>query len=292
MTLLEDGHVFVSYSQRDMALARLVVDSLRASGVRVWWDQDLRAGFNFRSEIEDNLQSASRVVVLWTSNSRKSKWVRMEAEDAESRGVLLPLVLDGSALPFGYASIQALDFKDWDGDLSKPSWQSLLKQLRWSDTADRKSGGWTVPKMFLVSSLFAAAWGASAGAMLTMLDHLKPGSGAGEPLFDRMADSTLWMSLLAMPVWWWATFLAVRSGVRRSAPVISIGVGFYGAACVAALTIVVVALVRRLDATTGEAAAWIGSPWIIGTMGLAIAFCAVSALKLAWQRLRAIPYRS
>ena len=291
MTPLEKSHVFVSYSQHDREQARLIVEALRASGLDVWWDQDLRAGLNFRSEIEEKLQSAARVIVLWTRNSRQSKWVRVEAEDAESRGALLPLVLVGSALPFGYSAIQALDFKGWDGNLSAPSWQALLLQLRISGRAGQRSGGWPLLRMFFVGSLFAAAWGVAAGASLTVLDRLKVGAIEAEPLWKQMGESALWMVALAVPVWWWATFLAVRSGVRRGASIVSIGLGFYGPALIAALAVVVVSLLKRLDATTGQAAAFIGSPWIIGTMALAIVFCVFNLLKLVWQRLRAIRYR-
>lgn len=118
---------FVSYKREDRAHAESVVAALRDAGHSVWWDNDIGGGARWRESIATELEAARCVLVCWTSASvgPAGGYVREEAERARNRGVLLPLLLDPVAPPFGFGEIQALDLVGWDGRVQSPQWQAV-----------------------------------------------------------------------------------------------------------------------------------------------------------------------
>ena len=72
--------VFVSYARPDEPVAKRVVEALVAAGYRAWRDDELPAHRAYADVIQERLNAAKAVVVLWSANSAKSQWVRAEAE--------------------------------------------------------------------------------------------------------------------------------------------------------------------------------------------------------------------
>ena len=58
--------VFLSYATADAAIARRVAKALEAAGLDVWWDADLPAHRAYSEIIEQRLQQAKAVLVLWS----------------------------------------------------------------------------------------------------------------------------------------------------------------------------------------------------------------------------------
>lgn len=85
--------VFISYSKLDRAIVEALAQFLEAEGYRVWWDTSLISGESFRSTIEQQLNAAKAVIVLWSANSVTSEWVTSEAEHALRVGNLVPVRL-------------------------------------------------------------------------------------------------------------------------------------------------------------------------------------------------------
>ena len=122
--------IFISYSRNDMELAERVV-SLLEGEFEIWWDEKILPGQMWEFEIEHELETADWVVVLFTSASIKSEWVRNEAKRALKKGGarLLPLRFDDCEIPVGFESRQSVDIDRLNPDASK-GWKKLLARLR------------------------------------------------------------------------------------------------------------------------------------------------------------------
>ena len=106
--------VFISYSRSDRTIAEAIAKLLEASGVSVWWDRDIPIGKSFDSEIEQQLQVASCVLVLWSGTSVNSEWVKNEATEGLDKGRLVPALIETVRIPLAFRRIQSADLRDWD----------------------------------------------------------------------------------------------------------------------------------------------------------------------------------
>jgi TolB-like protein len=109
------GSVFVSYAREDASKARTIAQALEQASLDVWFDERIHSGSEYAREIEEALRTASAIVVLWSSNSVQSAWVRDEAAEGRDSGRLVPIVLDGSRPPIGFRQFQAADLSRWSG---------------------------------------------------------------------------------------------------------------------------------------------------------------------------------
>lgn len=130
--------VFVSYSRTDLAAAKPVIDALEAQGLKVWWDGLLAGGDAFARTTETALETADAVVVLWTSQSIQSHWVRDEATRGRDRGRMVPVSLDGTVPPLGFRQIQYINLSGWRGARGSAPFAELLRAI--SATADMPQG--------------------------------------------------------------------------------------------------------------------------------------------------------
>ncbi|MEO6199137.1 MAG: toll/interleukin-1 receptor domain-containing protein [Sphingomicrobium sp.] len=71
--------LFLSYDREDGETARSLAAALEQSGHKVWWDRHILGGAEYSEEIEQALDRADTVIVLWSKASVKSAWVRDEA---------------------------------------------------------------------------------------------------------------------------------------------------------------------------------------------------------------------
>ncbi|WP_420127941.1 TIR domain-containing protein [Longimicrobium sp.] len=106
--------IFISYARKDRERVRPIADELARLGYTIWWDTGLVTGEDFHERIEEMLEGARIVVVVWSRNSVDSKFVRDEARRAERRGALLPVFIDPAIdPPLGLGEIQASDLSGW-----------------------------------------------------------------------------------------------------------------------------------------------------------------------------------
>jgi len=117
--------VFISYAREDRDRARLLADALQDRGWSVWWDRKIVAGQAFDQTIEQQLETASSVVVLWSAHSISSEWVRNEAGLASEREVLVPALIENVKQPLEFRRRQAADLTRWTGDPADPEFQAL-----------------------------------------------------------------------------------------------------------------------------------------------------------------------
>jgi hypothetical protein len=112
--------VFVSYNREDLPIAQRVVDGLVHEGLNVWLDMELKAGENYDEITEERLRGAKAVVVLWSSRSVKSRWVRAEATIGQRKSTLVPAMIEECDRPVMFELIQTTDLSKWEGDLADP----------------------------------------------------------------------------------------------------------------------------------------------------------------------------
>jgi adenylate cyclase len=121
--------VFISYARSTEEQAKQVEEALRSAGYGVWRDSDLPAHRTYAEVIEERLNSAKAVVVLWSSEAVKSQWVRAEAEAGRAAGTLVQATVDGTLPPLPFNQIQCADLNDWNGSATTRGWEKLAASV-------------------------------------------------------------------------------------------------------------------------------------------------------------------
>jgi hypothetical protein len=129
--------VFISYAREDAAIAAELARALGARGWSVWWDPQIKAGETFDQVIERELDAASCIVVLWSTHSASSEWVKNEASAAVERGVLIPARIDAVRPPLEFRRRQTADLQGWRGDAAHPGFRALCEAIEHLTTAPR-----------------------------------------------------------------------------------------------------------------------------------------------------------
>ncbi len=123
------GDIFISYASSDRPRAKLLADNLAGEGWSVWWDRTIPPGKTFDEVIEAELAAARCVIVIWSSTSVESSWVRAEAGEAMNRGVLIPVLMEEADIPLVFRPIQAADLRDWEGGVNHPGYRQLVAAI-------------------------------------------------------------------------------------------------------------------------------------------------------------------
>lgn len=165
--------VFLSYASRDRERARAIAEELRARGLAVWWDRELHAGRNFDESIQAELDAARCVVVLWSSASVASAWVRAEASRAHERDILVPALIEPveKQLPVPFNLLHGVQLADWQPRSRHLEFDKLLERIgalvaRPVQARAASTSGWVYP-----ASPPRSRW----GAMFTSI--VMPGIG-------------------------------------------------------------------------------------------------------------------
>ena len=113
--------IFISYASQDRERARELAAALEAHDHRVWWDRTIPPGRVFDEVIQETLQAARCVIVLWSSHSVRSNWVKVEAEEVASRGLLVPALIETVSPPNQFKRVQAANLSDWSEAPTSPN---------------------------------------------------------------------------------------------------------------------------------------------------------------------------
>jgi TolB-like protein/Tfp pilus assembly protein PilF len=124
--------VFISYKAEDRRRIQPLVLALQADGLSVWWDEHIGAGDAWRETIEQQLDAARCVLVIWSKRSvgPEGQFVREEASRAQRRRVYVPVLIDPVEPPLGFGESQATSLRGWHGNTSDPHYQAVLAAAR------------------------------------------------------------------------------------------------------------------------------------------------------------------
>jgi peptidoglycan hydrolase CwlO-like protein len=133
--------VFLAYKTVDGERANVVRAKLEALAVPLFIDQKLVSGDNYLQAINDELNSAVAVLVLWSAAAVRmpgpgeTNFVLSEAQKGYSRSVLVAATFERMALdhlPVPFNLFQAPDLSDWianGASATHREWQKVLEAL-------------------------------------------------------------------------------------------------------------------------------------------------------------------
>lgn len=121
--------IFISYASADRERARLLAHALTSRGYSVWWDRTIPPGRVFDEVIQEAIQGARCMIVLWSAESVRSNWVKTEASEGAARGMLVPALIGDVAPPIEFKRIQSANLAQWSGDEAHAEYRNLLESV-------------------------------------------------------------------------------------------------------------------------------------------------------------------
>ena len=122
--------IFISYAREDEATAIHLRDVLVEQGWDIWRDREgIVTGTSWEQSIEQALQAARCVIVVWSRNALASHFVRDEASVARNAGKLVPVQIENVEIPLGFRGIQTSNLVGWDGSIEHPEFRKLIRAL-------------------------------------------------------------------------------------------------------------------------------------------------------------------
>ena len=121
--------IFISYKREDRPFAERLSIALEQLGFDVWWDFELLSGDRYRKVIRAVIDQCPAAIVLWSERAVESDFVLDEASHALRLGKLCPARIDGVPLPFGFGQSHTDDLATWEGELSHPGFQALVRAI-------------------------------------------------------------------------------------------------------------------------------------------------------------------
>lgn len=121
--------IFLSYKSEDKEKAQMIAEALESKRYSVWWDRIIPPGRRFHEIIEEELEKAKCVVVLWSEKSIKASWVITEASEGDRREILVPVLIEDVQPPLAFRLIEAAKLIDWDGTLPNYEFDLLLNSV-------------------------------------------------------------------------------------------------------------------------------------------------------------------
>jgi len=111
--------VFISYSSKDDAFARKLVEKLEQIGVQVWIDYlELKVGDSLTEKISTAIDQCDYLAVILSSSSVSSKWVNLELAQAMTNELggknlkVLPILIEDCEMPSFLKDKVYIDFRE------------------------------------------------------------------------------------------------------------------------------------------------------------------------------------
>ncbi len=122
--------IFIGYASEDRSRVKALAEALEQQGWSVWWDwKSIPVGKTWRQAIEEGLEAARSILVLWSSESIGKDWVIDEADFGKERKILVPVIIDDVRPPIGHRQIQAASLIEWQGEVSHTGFRQIKQAL-------------------------------------------------------------------------------------------------------------------------------------------------------------------
>jgi formylglycine-generating enzyme required for sulfatase activity len=121
--------IFLSYASEDFPRVGLLIRALERHDWSVWWDRTILPGRTFDQVIEEALDAARCVIVVWSQHSVNSDWVKTEAAEGARRRMLVPVLLDEVRIPLEFRRIQAARLLDWYDTGPHPEFDKVVRAV-------------------------------------------------------------------------------------------------------------------------------------------------------------------
>src|SRR6185436_8801123 len=107
------GHIFISYSKRDIVYAEKLINALRREGFNPWVDMEgLGAGTFWQTRLQKQIYTCDAYILIMSKNAFNSKWVPDELVTAKTKGKpIFPLLLDDTEMFLAIQTIQVEDVR-------------------------------------------------------------------------------------------------------------------------------------------------------------------------------------
>ena len=131
------GHVFISYSKKDILYAEKLVNALRREGFNPWVDIDeLGVGTHWQVRLHEQINTCDAYILIMSRNAKASNWVPDELVTAKGKNKpIFPVLLDDTEL---FLAIQTIQCEDLRGGKLPP--ESFYEQLAKVTTRHKKAG--------------------------------------------------------------------------------------------------------------------------------------------------------
>ena len=123
-----DKHVFISYKHEDSDFAENLTNRVRNAGFKTWVDNDeLAAGEDWRSSIDESIKNAFALIVIMTPEAKASEYVTYEWAFAWGAGIkVIPILYKNTPL---HPRLEALQYLDFTSRTNRP-WDALFNALK------------------------------------------------------------------------------------------------------------------------------------------------------------------
>jgi len=121
--------VYISYAREDRERVRPLVETLQFEGWDVWWDPS-EPTIGGSAALDQKLGSAGAILVVWSSYSRGSEYVRSEAATGLYKNKLIQVRIDSATPPRPFDQVEVVDLSHWMGERDDGNWRQCMSAVR------------------------------------------------------------------------------------------------------------------------------------------------------------------